>query len=531
MRPASASGPPSDAATQPPTCPGAAVPGPALLEGTQTRVGLRDQGDAGGEADEAEHPADRVARCGMDDRPRPARRFPSGGGVDQRPAVDTHGPLEQQRRGRRRPARCRRTARARLTTPSDRQATRDARTPQAPRPTPSGTIASTRDVGATGAFVRTSSRPPTASTRSRMLPRPPGSRRRRGLEPDAVVADHQGHVVAVGGERRPLIRGAPACLTAFCTRLDGSRSRAPPRRPAGSRPMPSSSTIDRDGAGAHGDRAAPRATPSLGEGPRVDARGTGRPGWSIAVSTAASLLGQHRSARSGARSASVCASRRLTTSATRCCWAPSWMSRSSRAARRRGRRPAAPRRLQLLGPQPKLAARRAELGAQPRAAQHQPGLGGQTGEQPLLDRGQGPPSRSCTRSTPSRSPASTTSRGAIGRVAGRRVVGVGVRGPGRGRAPSVVVDRPARPGPTTRRCPRELPRQPPSPGRGARPVVVGAGDGLGEPAQHVVRRAPAVAQPLGHDRVQEPATRLEAERDDGRGEHRQPDVRRVGAGR
>ena len=72
------------------------------------------------------------------------------------------------------------------------------------------------------------------------------------------------------------------------------------------------------------------------------------------------------SARSGDRAASgLAASRRFTASATRCCWAPSWMSRSSRAALvvLSVDQPLAGR-AQLVGPgrqlgQPLLAARRA----------------------------------------------------------------------------------------------------------------------------------------------------------------------------
>ena len=55
-----------------------------------------------------------------------------------------------------------------------------------------------------------------------------------------------------------------------------------------------------------------------------------RPRVTIASAAACSCPVRSASARSGDRSASVCANRRLTASATRCCWAPSWMSRSSR---------------------------------------------------------------------------------------------------------------------------------------------------------------------------------------------------------
>ena len=63
----------------------------------------------------------------------------------------------------------------------------------------------------------------------------------------------------------------------------------------------------------------------------------------MAESIASTCCSSTAPARSGERDATVCASRRLTTSATRCCWAPSWMSRSrrrrsaSRASTRRRR--------------------------------------------------------------------------------------------------------------------------------------------------------------------------------------------------
>ncbi len=98
---------------------------------------------------------------------------------------------------------------------------------------------------------------------------------------------------------------------------------------------------------------------------------------------------QRGTARSGRRRATVSASRRLTASATRCCCAPSWMSRSSRRrsaswvsiSRSRDARSSAARARQLVVPG-------GELGPQPDQPQHEPGLRREPGEQPLLHRGQ-----------------------------------------------------------------------------------------------------------------------------------------------
>ena len=86
---------------------------------------------------------------------------------------------------------------------------------------------------------------------------------------------------------------------------------------------------DRDRAGRHrGDQG--RREPFVGQQPWVDA--ARQQGQRLDRGR-----GPHRPARrarrrraSGERPATVWASRRLTARATRCCWAPSWMSRSSR---------------------------------------------------------------------------------------------------------------------------------------------------------------------------------------------------------
>ena len=154
------------------------------------------------------------------------------------------------------------------------------------------------------------------------------------------------------------------------------------------------------------------------------------------------------------RAASVAASRRFTASATRCCWAPSWMSRSSRTPLGvlRVDEPLA-RDPQLLGARGELGQRgaRARRGAGRRAAPARPGR--------RARRTGAPRRRSAARR---RAPARRARRAArspcrTGKPPrpGRRPApwsDHGTRRPGRGQHRLVADARP-RPAPTRRRCP------------------------------------------------------------------------------
>ena len=99
------------------------------------------------------------------------------------------------------------------------------------------------------------------------------------------------------------------------------------------------------------------------------------------------LLGeQPRAARSGERPTMVCASRRLTVRATRCCWAPSWRSRSRRLRSASWVSMRRSREALISSERTSSSARRSSSSARsPNPLQHQAGLGGQPGEQPFLD--------------------------------------------------------------------------------------------------------------------------------------------------
>ena len=114
---------------------------------------------------------------------------------------------------------------------------------------------------------------------------------------------------------------------------------------------------------------------------------------SIVSSAAVRSSASTGSARSGDRASSVRASRRFTASATRCCWAPSWMSRSSRRRSSScGGDDALARCPQLHRPLPSCpAAGRASSARRPDGPQHQPCLRGESREQLLLHRREGLP--------------------------------------------------------------------------------------------------------------------------------------------
>ena len=191
-------------------------------------------------------------------------------------------------------------------------------------------------------------------------------------------------------------------------------------------------------------------------------RGTGRPASRSRVAAApCSASTAAGSFRRPARRASGPAAR-LTARATRCCWAPSWMSRSRRRARRRGLSTSRWREPQLLGPSG--SARGAGGTSSARSwtpCSTRPGLRRETREQPLLDRRQ---------------------RRALGAPAGAACRAA--RPPARRRAPR----RPARPAPADcadRPC-RVAGQSRPAPARrrpSARPASTGTG-ALGEHLGH-----------------------------------------------
>ena len=231
----------------------------------------------------------------------------------------------------------------------------------------------------------------------------------------------------------------------------------------------------------------------------------------MASTAARSWPARSTSARSGDRWARVSARRRFTASATRCCWAPSWMSRSSSRRSASCRSTSRSRdAAQLVGPRRQLGAPQLELGAQPCPAQDQPRLPGQPREQALLDRGE----RACARA-PGRPGRRAARRRAAPRATGGPATSAIDSGPARSprawpraarsRPASAGRRRPARPATTPRRCPR------PAPGHPRRQLLggVAARHRLGEPAQHVVRRGEAAVHRPRRDRLQ---PRLDAAR-------------------
>ena len=256
----------------------------------------------------------------------------------------------------------------------------------------------------------------------------------------------------------------------------------------------------------------------------------------IAASTAVTCSARTARARSGALPTRVWARRRLTTRATRCCWAPSWMSRSRRrrsaswasTSRRRDTWSSSARDGELRG-----APR--QLGAEPGPVQHHArpgprdrrtsrsstgpngcvvGLAHAAGSRAALRRG---------RRRATWTPGADARSASVGRAGVRAA-----RWPRSSSSPATTSHTCAQ----ARAGPRgELPghpgRQVDRSGTGA---VARIGQRLGEAAQHVVRRrvARASSRSVTTDRERGPE-RLEAEGDQRRGEHREPDVRRVGA--
>ena len=166
----------------------------------------------------------------------------------------------------------------------------------------------------------------------------------------------------------PGCRLAPACLAAFCT-ASRQQKYAAASTSGGYRPdvgvgRPRPGPGGADGRPERGARALVLQQRGVDPARQSDQRGHGL------GRAAASWAASSASARSGARPASVSARRRFTARATRCCWAPSWMSRSSRrraaswasTSRCRDARSSSSAGGQLLQPQ-------LELGAEPDPAQ------------------------------------------------------------------------------------------------------------------------------------------------------------------
>ena len=331
------------------------------------------------------------------------------------------------------------------------------------------------------------SSPPADSIRSRMLDSPVPAAVVTGSKPMPSSSTRK---VSLPSRPRgtPGSRLAPECLAAFCT-ASRQQKYAAASTSAGTGRRPAARDLDRDRAG--GDRRAQRRDQALGPSwRRVDAAGQRRPGRRSPRPPPAPARPAAPRPRSRDRGASVSASRRFTARATRCCWAPSWMSRSSR---RRSASWASTRRWRDVRSSSARAesssTRCGELGAEPGAAQHRPGLGGEPGEQSLLDRGERPvlvlPAR---RSTPSSSPAWPTERPVPSRRRDRPRVGVlaGRLAPGGQVAASA-----GQPPTTSHTCAHSAPVPSASTfaiRAGSSSRVVAAGDGLGERPQHVVRR-------------------------------------------
>ena len=196
--------------------------------------------------------------------------------------------------------------------------------------------------------------------------------------------------------------------------------------------------------------------------------------------------------------------------------------------------------LQLVGPCRELVGAAGELGAEPGPVQDQAGLGREAGEQPFLDRPERlvRPAR-CSRSMPSRSPSSThvvRPHGRPGRRSSAAASSV-TRGLGRpgGRQHSARRRPRARPAPTARRCPRRAAAPSASAGHRVRapgrPARVGDTDSVKLLSTSYGELASVVEPSLGDALAASAWTGSKPEGDDRRREHRQPDVRRVGAAR
>ena len=172
----------------------------------------------------------------------------------------------------------------------------------------------------------TVSRPPAPAIRSARLtvPEPVGAL--AGSKPRPSSDTSKLSPLSVSA-RVTTMRCAAACLTAFC-----SASRQPKyaarSAAAGQRRRTSACTVTGTGlavAAARSAAAGPESVSTAGYRP-TDSRSrvctassrADRTVWAVAC------------ARGGSLVTSTFSSRRLTASATRCCWAPSWMSRSSR---------------------------------------------------------------------------------------------------------------------------------------------------------------------------------------------------------
>ena len=230
---ARASGPPSDRGHPAGEVALRRGAGAAVLEHPDA-VGLRRERDAGRRADQVEQPADRVAGVGTDDD-RADDRAPHRGDVDQRPAVDADRLGREQRVEAAATSAVSSDDRGALTTRRSEPGDAGWPTCQLHLRRPGGRHdaddTSVPPVDA-GRIVEVA---PTASIRSRMLPRPPAAGTGGWVEADAVVAHDQAWRSRRWCRARPSILLAAACLTAFCTASTAAevQSRLDRLRPAG----------------------------------------------------------------------------------------------------------------------------------------------------------------------------------------------------------------------------------------------------------------------------------------------------------